>query len=101
MTVDYSKAFEKEVRKQSGKIKDSILTIIKEVKQAKSLNEISNCKKIKPLKNIYRIAIGDLRAFFIFHIKIENNQVFFLSLLSRGQAYNKKNMQFLQESDTE
>ena len=101
MKVDYSKRFEKEVRKQSGKVLESILTVIHEVKNANTLDEISNCKKLKTLNNIYRISIGDLRAFFIFHIKIEAGHVYFLSLLSRGQAYNKKNIQSLKKSDSD
>jgi mRNA-degrading endonuclease RelE of RelBE toxin-antitoxin system len=101
MIVNYSKGFEKEVRKQSGKAKESVLQMIKEVKQANTLDDITNCKKIKTFKNIYRISIDDFRAFFVFHVRIEDGHVYFLSLLSRGHAYSKKNMQLLKKSNIE
>jgi len=99
MKVEYSKRFQKETQKQSGKVKESVIKTIQEVKQAKTLDDITDCKKILSLKNIYRISIGDLRAFFVFHVMIEDGYVYFLSLVSRGQAYDKKNIQMLRKLD--
>ena len=48
MNVEYSKDFEKSVKKLVG------------------------------YRNVYRIRIGDYRAFFTFHIEIVNDTVFFI-----------------------
>lgn len=64
MKVDFSKDFNKSVRKLSGKILQSVILTIDEVKMAQSIELISNCKKIESLNSVYRIRIGDKRAFF-------------------------------------
>ncbi len=98
MKVDYSKDFEKAVRKLSGKILKSVIDAIDNVKSAQSIDDISNCKKIESLNSVYRIRIGDKRAFFVY-IEIEDNLVNFEYLLNRGEAYNKKNIQKLRNKD--
>jgi mRNA-degrading endonuclease RelE of RelBE toxin-antitoxin system len=100
MQVRYSKEFQKEYLKQSGKIRKSLIQVIEEVIRVKTLEEIMNCKKLTGLNNIYRIRIGDLRAFFIFHVMVEGSQVYFIALLHRGQAYNKNIMKKLRKPDT-
>lgn len=90
MKVDYSKPFLKAVDKLSGKVLASVLDMIREVKEAKSIDEITNCKKLVAYKSMYRIRIGDYRAFFIFHIKITDDTIKFEYLVSRGEAYDKK-----------
>lgn len=99
MNVDYSKDFSKSVRKLSGKILQSVIATIDEVKRAQSIQQISNCKKIESLNNVYRIRIGDKRAFFELHVQIEDELVMFEYLFSRGEAYDKKNMQKLRNKD--
>jgi mRNA-degrading endonuclease RelE of RelBE toxin-antitoxin system len=96
MIVEYSKSFEKSVRKLSGKMLESVKTVILEVVAAEELNEITNCRKIVGFDNVYRIRIGDLRALFLFTI-IKNEEsedsesiVVFEYLISRGQVYSKK-----------
>ena len=64
MNVEYSKDFEKSVKKLSGKMLDSIRRVIAEVKNAESIKEITDCKKLVGYRNVYRIRIGDYRAFF-------------------------------------
>jgi len=39
---------------------------------------------------VYRLRIGDLRAFFFLRLEVDNNTVVFEYLVPRGQAYNKK-----------
>lgn len=85
--------------KLTGKIRQSAVAAINGVIDAKSINEITNCKKIESLNSVYRIRIGDKRAFFVLHIQIEGDLVMFEYLLSRGEAYNKKNMQKLRKKD--
>ncbi|MDE5586638.1 MAG: hypothetical protein K2I92_09960 [Muribaculaceae bacterium] len=95
MKVKFSKA----MSKLTGKIRQSTVSAINGVIDAKSINEISNCKKIESLNSVYRIRIGDKRAFFVLHIQIEGDLVMFEYLLSRGEAYDKKNMLKLRKKD--
>ena len=90
MKVGYSKRFEKSVKKLSGKMLESVRRTIIEVMEARQLSDITDCKKLVGYKNIYRIRIGDYRAFFIFHVEIINDTVFFQYLVPRGEAYEKK-----------
>ena len=99
MNVEYSKDFEKSVKKLSGKMLDSIRRVIAEVKNAESIKEITDCKKLVGYRNVYRIRIGDYRAFFIFHVEIVNDTVFFRYLVSRGEAYDKKMDESLKRID--
>ena len=46
MIVDYSKDFERTVRKLSGKRLESVRDTIRQVKQAQKLTDITNCIKI-------------------------------------------------------
>ena len=99
MKVKFSKDFSKAMSKLTGKIRQSTVSAINGVIDAKSINEISNCKKIESLNSVYRIRIGDKRAFFVLHIQIEGDLVMFEYLLSRGEAYDKKNMLKLRKKD--
>ena len=76
-----------------------MIATIDEVKMAPSIEYISNCKKIESLNSVYRIRIGDKRAFFVLHNQIEGDLVMFEYLLSRGEAYDKKNMLKLRNKD--
>lgn len=90
MKVGYSKRFEKAIRKLSGKTLDSVRRVIVEVKEARQISDITDCKKLVGYENIYRIRIGDYRAFFTYHIRIVDDTVFFEYIVSRGEAYDKK-----------
>lgn len=70
-----------------------------EVRAADSIEDLTDCKKIESLKNVYRLRIGDRRAFFVLHIEIEGNLAKFEYLVSRGEAYDKKNMEKLRRRD--
>lgn len=65
MKVDYSKRFEKSVRKLSGKMLESVRRVIIEVKAAEQISDITDCKKLVGYENVYRIRIGDYRAFLL------------------------------------
>ena len=99
MKTKYSKEFEKSVRKLSGKTLNSVRNTILEVKNASSLDEITDCKKLVGFDNVYRIRIGNFRAFFIFHIEIVDDCVFFKYPVPRGEAYDKKNSELLRKAD--
>lgn len=99
MNVDFSKDFTKALDKLSGKIHRSIVEAINNVIDAQTLEEINNCRKIESLNNVYRIKIGSKRAFFVLHFQIDGDLVKFEYLVSRGEAYNKKNMERLRKRD--
>ena len=99
MKIKYSKDFEKSVRKLSGKTLNSVKNMILEVKNATGLDEITDCKKLVGYDNVYRIRIGSLRAFLIFHIQIIDDYVFFKYLVPRGEAYDKRYKEKLREDD--
>ena len=99
MNVEYSKDFEKSVKKLSGKMLDSIRKVITEVKNAENIKDITDCKKLVGYRNVYRIRLGDYRAFFTFHVEIVNGTVFFRYLVSRGEAYAKKMDESLKRID--
>ena len=99
MNVNYSKDFKKSVMKLSGKMLDSVRSVVAEVKNAESLKDITDCKKLVGYRNVYRIRIGDYRAFFTFHIEIVNDTVFFRYLVPRGEAYGKKTQTELKRID--
>ena len=99
MKVEFSKAFIKAASKLSGKLKDSLRKMIIEVERANYVDEITDCKKLVGFDFIYRIRMGDYRAFFTFHVRIEGDTVFFQYLLPRGEAYDKKNQENLRKKD--
>ena len=99
MNIEYSKDFEKSVKKLSGKMLDSVRGVISEVKNAESIKDITDCKKLVGYRNVYRIRIGDYRAFFTFHVEIINDTVIFRYLVSRDEAYAKKMDESLKRID--
>ena len=99
MRTKYSKDFEKSVRKLSGKTLNSVRNVIREVKNASCLDEITDCKKLVGYDCVYRIRIGSLRAYFIFHIQIIDDCVFFKYLVPRGEAYDRKYEEKLRKDD--
>ncbi len=99
MNVDFSKDFSKALDKLSGKLHDSVVEAINNVIDASDLSGIKNCRKIESLNSVYRIKIGSKRAFFVLHVQIEGDLVKFEYLVSRGEAYNKKNMERLKKRD--
>lgn len=101
MKVDYSKEFEKALKKLSGKMLDSVRRVITEVKLARDIKDITDCTKLIGYRSIYCIRIGDYRAFFTFHIEIVNDTVKFKYLISRGEAYGKKIKTELKRIDKE
>ena len=99
MRVSYSKEFVKSISRLSGKLRNSVVSVINEVIDANSISDITDCKKIETLKSVYRIRIGDHRAFFVLHFEIEGDLVKFEYFVSRGEAYTKKYMDKLRNRD--
>lgn len=99
MRVAYSKEFIKAFDKLSGKLHQSAVNAIDEVIEAQTIDAITDCKKIEGLNSVYRIRIGSKRAFFVLHILVDGDLVKFEYLFSRGEAYDKKNMEKLRNRD--
>lgn len=99
MKVGFSKSFIKAAARLSGKMKDSLREVILEVEKAASVADITDCKKLAGFNYVYRIRIGNYRAFFIFHVQIVDDTVLFQYLLLRGEAYAKKNIDNLRDKD--
>lgn len=99
MKVIFSSAFIKASRKLSGKMLESLKRTIIEVKAADNIKDITDCKKLVGYRRIYRIRIGDYRAFFTLEIEVREDAVFFQYLVSRGEAYGKKMEQSLKRID--
>lgn len=74
---------------------------IVEVKAAKGIQDISDCKKLVGYRNIYRIRLGDYRALFTLEIEFSGDTIFFQYLAPRGEAYGKKMKTELKRIDKE
>ena len=90
MKIKISKSFSKAIDRLSGKQLNSVLDVIKEVKAAQGIEDITDCIRLVGYHSVYRIRIGGYRAFFTFHVEIVDDTVIFQYLVSRGQAYTKK-----------
>lgn len=99
MQIEYSKEFIKNASKLTGKMRDSLARVIQEVRTADEVQQLTDCKRLKDFRSIYRIRIGDKRAFFQFHVKISGNTVYFILIANRGQAYSKETIQKLKKLD--
>ena len=97
MNIRISKEFEKSARKLSGKYKESLKKIILEIKSAKSVDEISGCKKLMGYNTVFRIRMGDYRAFFL--LEIIDETIFLKYLVRRGEAYGKTYQSKLKKED--
>lgn len=72
MKVDYSKEFEKSLKKLSGKMLDSIRRVITEVKQAENIKDITDCTKLVGYSNIVRIRFHFYLLWGKFSIEVQN-----------------------------
>lgn len=84
MKVLYLKQFSKDLDKlDSETIKVEVVKVIQNVKQASSISEIHNLKKLKGFKSAYRIKIGSYRL----GIFIEKGIVEFVRIVHRKDIY--------------
>lgn len=85
MEIVFLSKFNKDLSKinQQKTLADIQKTIL-QIEQVKSISEISNLKKLKGHKIVYRIKIGDYRI----GLFIENNIVEFARILHRKDIYN-------------
>ena len=84
MQVEFLSKFNKDISSINQKsIKTSILKVIKQVEEAKTLSEISDLKKLKGFKEAYRIRVGDYRL----GLFISNNKAQFARFIHRKDIY--------------
>ncbi len=73
MITDFKSSFLKSIRKiNDKKLREAVLSCIKEVESANEVQRISNLKKLKGYKDYCRIRIGNYRI----GLKIESNKIF-------------------------
>jgi mRNA-degrading endonuclease RelE of RelBE toxin-antitoxin system len=97
MNIKISREFEKSAKKLSGKYKESLKNVILEIRIARSIGDIGNCKKLIGYNSVYRVRLGDYRMFFL--LEIIGQTVFLKYLVSRGEAYSKECQERLKFSD--
>ncbi|MEI6234020.1 MAG: type II toxin-antitoxin system RelE/ParE family toxin [Planctomycetota bacterium] len=86
MNVSFGPLFEKDLKHIKDKnLRDKILDVIDRVKQAKSITEIPNLKKLKGHKIYYRVRVGDN---YRLGISIERDLVEFSRFEHRSSAYS-------------
>ncbi len=86
MEIIYSSSFFKSIKKEKNKeILEKIEITITNVKDANSINEISNIKKLTGHETYYRIKIGDYRL----GVEIINEIVDFMEFQHRKDIYKK------------
>ena len=83
MNIDIRKSFTKDADKLPANIKRQLVLIITALQQAKHLNQIKNCKKIKGSKTAYRIRMSQYRIGFFF----ENETIELVTVLGRKDIY--------------
>ncbi|MCK9271934.1 type II toxin-antitoxin system RelE/ParE family toxin [Candidatus Gracilibacteria bacterium] len=85
MKVEYKKSFDDDLKYLDKNILDKLFSIIFTLKDSSSIKEISNIKKLRGYKNIYRIKIGNYRLGFTF----ENNLIVLERFLHRKDIYKR------------
>ena len=86
MKILYFKSFNKELSKiKEPKLYIAVESIIECIKQAETLSEIPNTKKLKGDKRAYRIRLGDYRIGFLF----EAGTISIATIAHRKEIYKK------------
>ena len=84
MNTAFEATFEKDIEKLKDRaVLQSVKEIILEVKQAKTIHDIANLKKLKGYDTYYRIRFGRYRI----GLEIVNNTVIFTRCLHRKDIY--------------
>ena len=84
MQSKFRESFLKDVKRIGQKhVAEKIESAIINVKEAETIQEISNIKKLKGSKSAYRIRVGDYRI----GILVNENRVEFICCLHRKEVY--------------
>lgn len=83
MKIEIRSSFVKAVKKLPGDLQGKIAEIIEQIEGAKSVREISNCKKLTGYKNAYRIKLESYRIGFF----LEKGVIELTTVLHRKDIY--------------
>ena len=84
MNVQFKDSFVKDLRKVKDKAAlKRVKEVIEQAEQARSLQDVTNLKKLKGGRNYYRIRVGEFRIGLIF----EGEEITFVRCLSRKEIY--------------
>jgi len=84
MQVEFLSKFNRDLdRIHHQSVRKSIIKVISEVKVARTLNEVSNVKKLKGFRSAFRIRLGEYRI----GIFVEGQTVEFARILHRKEIY--------------
>lgn len=84
MNVQFKDSFVKDLRKVKDKAAlKRVKEVIEQAEQARSLQDVTNLKKLKGGRNYYRIRVGEFRIGLI----IEGDEIMLVRCLSRKEIY--------------
>ena len=84
MQVEFLSKFNRDLdRIHHQSVRKAIIKVIDEVKIARTLNEVSNIKKLKGFRSAFRIRLGEYRI----GVFIEGQTVEFARILHRKEIY--------------
>ncbi|NUM80206.1 type II toxin-antitoxin system RelE/ParE family toxin [bacterium] len=84
MIVEFKESFKKDLEKiLDKKILVNVNSVIEQVEDSHSLDQLNKLKKLKGYKTFYRIRIGDYRI----GLTIERSTVSFVRILHRKDIY--------------
>jgi len=84
VNVQFKDSFVKDLRKVKDKAAlKRVKEVIEQAEQARSLQDVTNLKKLKGGRNYYRIRVGEFRIGLI----IEGDEIMLVRCLSRKEIY--------------
>ena len=83
MKYDYENSYLRDAKKLSESLREPLQNVILSVKEAKTLKDIPNLKKLSGYNNVYRIRIGDYRI----GLYVEGDILIFARILPRKEIY--------------
>ena len=83
MEVIVTKTFTKQYLRCPANVQSATRDLITALENAKSINEINDCKKLSGFKNYYRIRVGQYRV----GLKQEKPRIFVFCVMERSQIY--------------
>lgn len=84
MKIEFAEKFYKDLDGlKEKKLKERVADVIDECKNAKTLSEIRNVKKLEGYSGYYRIRVGDFRI----GIEVKQGVIWFLRIANRKDIY--------------
>jgi len=85
--VLYGKRFSKDLDaiQHEGKVKKALLELIDEIKQADSLGDLKDVRKIEGYQGYFRMKVGDYRL----GVKADKNRIEMIRFLHRKEIYRR------------